>query len=94
MQIRENSTQIWKEDLGENTSKMNDKEHAPIMIWLINSLKYGSATELQEIIEKYPGEAASISIGNFVNKCFKNFMIENERCKDNCAKNDNTLFWH
>lgn len=49
--------------------------------------------ELQEIREKKPGEASSISVESFVNKYFKNVMkkilyinIYIYYCKDNWAK--------
>lgn len=68
---------------------MNDKQHPSILIWLMNSLDYGTATEfveLQEIKERYSGEASGISVGNFFNKYIKNVKIKNERCNDNWAK--------
>lgn len=46
----------------------------------MNSLDYGTATEfveLQEIKERYSGEASGISVGNFVNKYIKNVKIKN-----------------
>lgn len=38
IQLRENSIQTLKENLGKNTSKINDKQHSSTMIWLMNSL--------------------------------------------------------
>uniref|UniRef100_K1PFV3 Uncharacterized protein n=1 Tax=Magallana gigas TaxID=29159 RepID=K1PFV3_MAGGI len=45
---------------------MNSTEHTPIMIYLINNLEYGTAADfvdLQEIKEKYSGEASSCPEG-------------------------------
>lgn len=77
------------EDLSENTSEMNSTDHTPILIYLINNLEYGTTddfVDLQEIKEKYSGEASSICIGNFVSKFFKKVTIKNGRCKDNWTK--------
>lgn len=76
IQIGENSLSRI-EDLGEKTFNVNDKQHPPILIWLMNILEHRTAfkfVELQELKEKYC-ESSSISVGNFFNNYFRNVMI-------------------